>query len=122
MRTALASTLSRVPYSWQLGITVAAALLVVMGAFIATAGTASAAPISEQGDDYAEIDENGNLKVCDLEQDGHGVYAEWQSNSGTGYAWDTNGSKSPCSTYGPVVTFRVCESINWFPDPCGEWV
>jgi hypothetical protein len=122
MRTALTSTLSKIPYSWRLGITVAAALLVVVGVFMASTGPASAAPpISTQGDDYAFINSSGNLVVCDVEADGHGVYAEWRTASGTGLAWDHNGSKSPCYEYGPVREFRVCEDV-WGPDWCGDWV
>jgi hypothetical protein len=115
----------RISPTWRLGLLVAVAVLTMAGAVVASPSPASAnaTVCSYQGDDYACTDEAGYLWVCDVERDGHSVYAEYRTNSEHGYAYDQNGSTDPCTFYNPagkVQEFRVCEEV-WGPDWCGDW-
>lgn len=84
-----------------------------------------------QGADYAryvDLDGSDTLYVCDKERDGRPVYVQYRliASSIYKYLYDANGSASGCSRRGgenalPVMAFRVCEEIAWWPDACSEW-
>lgn len=65
--------------------------------------------------DYAD----GKLTVCDLQEDGNGVYAEyWGAGSIHGTVWDGNGAAAPCNAPTLSITsFKVCED-DWGSDTC----
>jgi hypothetical protein len=91
---------------------------------------ASAAPASAalvrvfERSDYASWDTaNGWVEVCDMEEDGNAVYAQFYYST-TSYAtvYDDNGSQAGCgNTYvSPSYKFRVCEDFAG-PDWCSDW-
>ncbi|SER41554.1 hypothetical protein SAMN05216188_11185 [Lentzea xinjiangensis] len=86
---------------------------------------ASAATIKE-GSDYAYVNQEifTHTGVCDVEQDGNGVYGQFRTLDGFVEYRDANGSASPCSTrdLSYVTEFRVCEDWNNLPDDCSDWV
>jgi hypothetical protein len=62
------------------------------------------------------------VEVCDMESDGHGVWADVYANRGAYYPGllDGNGSKSPCYVYSipnGVYQFRICERYV----SCSPW-
>ncbi|MYU21267.1 hypothetical protein [Streptomyces sp. SID8352] len=77
-----------------------------------------------QGSDYAVYDyDTKTLSVCDMESDGHWVYALYEktSDSKALKLVDDNGSDAGCaSVSGSVYRFRVCED-DMFGDSCSEW-
>ncbi len=80
-----------------------------------------------QGDDYAVwYGGTGFVGACDMEADGHSVYAKFfDGQDSILTVWDTNGSRAGCGNAGQdVVTynarFKVCESVTG-PDWCSPW-
>ncbi|KFU80319.1 hypothetical protein SAMN04489729_8018 [Amycolatopsis lurida] len=78
----------------------------------------------EQGRDHAQYDTiRDAASVCDEEQDGNGVYAEYKQKSGTKLTFgDGNGSKIGCghAKIPDVTSFRVCED-DAGDDSCSLW-
>jgi hypothetical protein len=82
-----------------------------------------------EGSDYASIDTDNWfggywVEVCDMEQDGNGVYAIFLSPSGWNTVNDTNGSAGGCGNERVDLgtdSFKVCED-DWGPDTCSSWV
>ncbi|SER41583.1 hypothetical protein SAMN05216188_11186 [Lentzea xinjiangensis] len=103
-------------------------LAVGLSALIVLTGTSAASATSvEEGSDYAYVNSSNrrDTRVCDVEQDGNGVYGQFRTVDGFVEYGDANGSASPCSsrTLGSDVTeFRVCENWNNLPDDCSDWV
>lgn len=125
MNVARTTDIGRIRSGWRLGIALAVVVLALGGAVIAAPAPASAneTACSYQGDDYACTDEHGYLWTCDVERDGHSVYAEYRTGSEHDYYYDGNGSTAPCYFFNPegkVLEFRVCEEV-WGPDWCGDW-
>ncbi|AIG74306.1 Conserved putative secreted protein [Amycolatopsis japonica] len=77
-----------------------------------------------QGKDYAQYDTvRDAAAVCDEEQDGNGVYAEYNQKNGTKLTiGDSNGSKVGCgnATIPDVTSFRICED-DAGDDSCSLW-
>jgi hypothetical protein len=79
---------------------------------------------AHHGSDYVQVyGTNYTLvTVCDMESDGHGVWADVYANGWYYYPGllDGNGSKSPCYTYSiptGVYQFRICERYV----SCSPW-
>ena len=80
---------------------------------------------AKQGSDYASLETDDYwVEVCDMENDGNGVYAQF---SDTGGGWETvgdaNGSAGGCGNdYVDfrVDRFKVCES-DLLQDSCSAW-
>ncbi|MFC3453353.1 hypothetical protein [Amycolatopsis speibonae] len=74
--------------------------------------------------DYAQYDSKDDFAgVCDEEQDGNGVYAEYKQKGGTKLTiHDSNGSKVGCGNakIPDVTSFRVCED-DAGDDSCTLW-
>jgi len=98
---------------------------------VAVSATAAQATVitAYQGADYASLDTNYSgynsywVEVCDMEQDGNGVYAIFY---GPGYSTtrrDGNGSAGGCNNERvslAVTEFKVCED-QFGTDPCSSW-
>lgn len=76
------------------------------------------------GDDYATYsDTDGYIAVCDMEQDGHGVFGQYKKATGTLFTVrDRNGSSGGCGNdyVTGVYVFRVCEELTAITN-CGAW-
>lgn len=76
-----------------------------------------------QGKDYAQYDSKTDFaEVCDEEQDGNGVYAQYRQKFGMLTLRDGNGSKIGCghATIPDVTSFRICED-DAGDDSCSPW-
>ncbi len=61
--------------------------------------------------------------VCDEEENGNGVYLEWDSPPRGAYVWDPNGAKSGCGHRDldvDVEFWRLCQD-DWGFNTCTEW-
>ncbi|AGM08973.1 hypothetical protein AB0E55_27465 [Amycolatopsis keratiniphila] len=97
----------------------------MISALVLGTSTAEAATgyLISQGKDYAQYDsETGFAEVCDEEQDGNGVYAQYKQKIGMLTLRDSNGSKIGCghATIPDVTSFRVCED-DAGADSCTTW-
>lgn len=97
---------------------------VLAGLFLATPNASAAfeywAWQGEDGASYHIVSDRAT--VCDMEQDGHGVYGEFTANNVTHHVGDANGSASGCGskTIPAVNSFRICED-TWGADTCSPW-
>ncbi|MEU0374599.1 hypothetical protein ABZ070_31120 [Streptomyces sp. NPDC006283] len=104
----------------SLGVGGAAITLAVASA---TAAYAQSTTIY-QGDDFALLDSNGLITICDKEADGNQAYIDvrWSAVPVHKRTYDANGSAAGCSTKayddGGFYAVRVCEDRNNAPDPC----
>jgi hypothetical protein len=79
-----------------------------------------------EGSDYAGVRiDRKYIGACDLEQDGNGVYAEYNvsGSSSTFRIGDGNGSQAGCGVATPsrsITRFRVCEDDTG-SDTCSPW-
>ncbi|RSN31169.1 hypothetical protein DMC61_13435 [Amycolatopsis sp. WAC 04169] len=100
------------------GAVISALVLGTSGAAAATGHTIW------QGHDYAQYDTiRDAAAVCDEEQDGNGVYAEYNHKNGAKLTInDGNGSKIGCGNakIPDVTSFRVCED-DAGADSCTPW-
>ncbi|MBZ3906488.1 hypothetical protein WB401_36310 [Streptomyces brasiliscabiei] len=77
-----------------------------------------------QGSDFALLDSNGLITICDKEADGNQAYVEvrWGPSLFHKRTYDANGSAAGCSTKayddGGFYAARVCENVNNADDPC----
>lgn len=97
----------------------------VMALFVAAPPAQAAGPWKvNEGADYVTVGTSDkNAAICDMEEDGNGVYGLFFFNNGnsTGKIWDTNGSAAPCA-YPPafadtIFVARVCED-DFGTDTC----
>ncbi len=98
-------------------------VLAAVVSVVALATTAFAYSRAYHGSDYAGVGSDLRwVEVCDIEQDGNGVYGEFRlTGGGTLTVNDGNGSAGGCGnqTAGSNITqFRVCERN----DGCTGWV
>ncbi|MEV6682121.1 hypothetical protein AB0N09_35435 [Streptomyces erythrochromogenes] len=102
----------------------AATLAMATALALGTAMSAHAARHSvHHGSDYATYDtSNGWFEVCDMEQDGNGVYVYFSKTYGsrdTGQYGDANGSQGGCGN-GYITGYKymnICEdTVGW--DEC----
>lgn len=110
----------------SLGVTAAALTLAV-----STAGSAHAATSTlYQGSDWGRVSTSGDMRVCDEEADGRGVYmvVSWETGTDDDRTFrDSNGSASGCAggytTRTDILNFKVCEVRNNLPDSCAsKWL
>ncbi|RSN55169.1 hypothetical protein DMH01_33145 [Amycolatopsis sp. WAC 04182] len=91
-----------------------------LGTSTAEAGTSY---LIRQELDYAQYETGDDRAgVCDEEQDGNGVYAQYRQKNGFLTLRDNNGSKIGCghATIPDVTSFRLCED-DAGDDSCTPW-
>ncbi|RSN11138.1 hypothetical protein DMC63_30300 [Streptomyces sp. WAC 05977] len=96
----------------------------LISALVLGTSTAEAAGyLIRQGHDYAQYETTRDFaEVCDEEQDGNGVYAQYRQKIGFLTLRDDNGSKIGCghATIPDVTSFRLCED-DAGDDSCTPW-
>ncbi|MGY6651651.1 hypothetical protein ACXIZN_05735 [Amycolatopsis sp. TRM77291] len=96
----------------------------MISALVLGTSTAEAASyLIKQGHDYAQyLADRDFAEVCDEEQDGNGVYAQYRQKNGFLTLRDNNGSKIGCghATIPDVTSFRLCED-DAGDDSCTPW-
>ncbi|WBB57989.1 hypothetical protein O7599_20205 [Streptomyces sp. WMMC500] len=76
---------------------------------------------------FGSYTSRGEVRICDNEADGRGVYIQLQNEAGESLSWtDEGGSDGVCedsSSYFAInfiEWMRVCERINNWPDDCTD--